>query len=81
MRIKDIVPLQQLVDEVSFVRNKKTAAWEIHFSIGGIKHKITKHYPSEEPRTWKSLDYALTVADEAFGHHFEKITLNLKEKS
>ena len=81
MRLKDIAPLRAVIKKVSFVRNEADE-WEIHFAIGEEKdtnHAVTLHYPSEEPRSWKSLDNALKAAEEIFDPKINQFTINLKK--
>lgn len=84
MRIKDIAPLRKQIRNVHLVRNT-AGEWEIYFFISDDateedRKTITKHYPSDQTRSWKSLDKAVSAAEEIFGKQLKTITINLRSK-
>lgn len=79
MRMKDIPPLRTAISKILFKQTLENT-WEIHFTFGregeGSQHSVTKHYPSNDARTWKNLDSAFGTAGELFGS-MEEITIIL----
>jgi hypothetical protein len=82
--MKDITPLRPSIKTVEFVRNDE-GFWEIYFYIGEEKpanrHTVTKHYPSNETRSWKSLDNVYSAAEEIFGNELDKFIIIKARKS
>jgi hypothetical protein len=79
MRMKDIPPLRTAISKIVFKQTIEKE-WEIHFTFGkggeGSEQSVTKHYPSNDARTWKNLDSAFGAAEELFGR-MEEITIIL----
>lgn len=65
MRLKDIPPVNAAVDQVKLVE-LSADRWSIQFSLGGREQVVTRHWPGEEIRTWKSVGTALDQAAKIF---------------
>jgi hypothetical protein len=78
MRIRDITPILSEVKKVALVRTAPKQH-EIHFWIGEEidPRAISMHWPATVPRTWKTLDNAVSTAERVFG--LKVFTLILKE--